>query len=311
MSSTTNSSITHPFTFNARSSPHSNKHTNTNSDNNGTTCTTATDSLTSIYGDGESHSISTVDIQLYNDIVDASYEHPYILEGVNVIIDSISRYKLEHCALSFNGGKDCTVLLHLLRAALGKLGMHISDLTILYFKVENEFVEIEEFMAQCGNLYNLHLTTVEGNFCNALQLIFAERKAGHLPDIRAIFMGQRRYDPYCMDMTTETASDEQEGWPAFHRINVLLDWTYEQIWQFLRLFDLPYCRLYDEGYTSIGNTLDSVPNPLLYDASTQSYKAAYHLQDDSKERCGRKEKERTPSRSASIANGVHINGIKS
>jgi len=259
-----------------------------------------------------SHRISAADTKLYHEIVDLSHDYPYILEAVNRIADSISRYKLQHCALSFNGGKDCTVLLHLLRASLAKLHLHISDMSIIYFKVDNEFHEIEEFMSQCCESYHLQLTRVEGNFCDALQLIFAERKSGHLPCIDAILMGQRRDDPYCNDLAIESASDEEQGWPSFHRINVLLDWTYQEIWTFLRVFNLPYCKLYDQGYTSIGNTLDSIPNPTLYHAESKSYKAAYELLDDSKERCGRKEKDRTPRVGVphhNTTNGVKANGL--
>jgi hypothetical protein len=38
---------------------------------------------------------------------------------------------------------------------------------------------------------------------------------------------------------------------------------YGHVWHFLRTFDLPYCSLYDEGYTSLGKRSLTLPNPYL------------------------------------------------
>jgi phosphoadenosine phosphosulfate reductase len=36
------------------------------------------------------------------------------------------------------------------------------------------------------------------------------------------------------------------------KLNPLADWTHEDVWAYIREFDLPYNKLYDQGYTSIG-----------------------------------------------------------
>ena len=36
------------------------------------------------------------------------------------------------------------------------------------------------------------------------------------------------------------------------KLNPLAEWDYERVWEYIRANDVPYNRLYDEGYTSIG-----------------------------------------------------------
>lgn len=79
---------------------------------------------------------------------------------------------------------------------------------------------------------------------------------------------------------------------------------------FLQRFDLKYCKLYDEGYTSLGTTKDTLPCPALkkddLDLSWEEdtgnsihsgecdgeYWPAYMLKDWDQERAGRIKKEK-------------------
>ena len=64
--------------------------------------------------------------------------------------------------------------------------------------------------------------------------------------------------------------------------------------QFIRHLEVPYCPLYDKGYTSLGGTTDTHPNPALKDRlkvvsgeGEIKYRPAYELIEDNEERLGR------------------------
>lgn len=103
--------------------------------------------------------------------------------------------------------------------------------------------------------------------------------------VRGIIMGNRRSDPWSRDL--EPICKSSPGWPDFIRVFPILDWSYHQVWEFLRRFELPYCKLYDEGYTSLGERDNTIKNPHLrvdHPEGFEQYLPAYALADDSYER---------------------------
>jgi FAD synthetase len=76
-----------------------------------------------------------------------------------------------------------------------------------------------------------------------------------------IVMGTRRGDPDGGGLQAFTPSS---AWmPPFMRVNPILAWTYGEVWAFLKGHGVPYCSLYDEGYTSLGHVDDTAKNPAL------------------------------------------------
>ena len=68
--------------------------------------------------------------------------------------------------------------------------------------------------------------------------------------------------------------------------------------QFIRHLDIPFCNLYARGFTSLGGTTDTHPNPALsLDSDETMFRPAYELTDDNEERLGRDPQDLFSSRS--------------
>ena len=204
------------------------------------------------------------------------------LKGAWAIIQqTLQLYSLDELCISFNGGKDCTVLLHILHAALNKLSIPAQELKALYFRYESPFPQAEEFISETTKRYNLNLVTLTGDIKTGLRTL----KETH-PKVKAMFLGTRRHDPFSDILRTFSPTDPD--WPHYMRVNPILDWHHANVWAVIQECNIPYCSLYDEGYTSLGSTHNTKPNPALKcNDGGNKYKPAYMLEDGNLERAGR------------------------
>ncbi|KAI9596024.1 hypothetical protein BDF19DRAFT_384570 [Syncephalis fuscata] len=218
-----------------------------------------------------------------------------VREALNIIEEAIDRYGLNGVAVSFNGGKDCTVLLHLWTAVvmrhLRKTGntdkdivaqLHEAQVPAVYVCACEPFPQVDAFTEQFARKFGLQLCRKQGSMRTGL-----EKFATAYPHVKAILIGTRRTDPYAETLTAFQSTDA--GWPAFMRVHPILDWSYTDIWTYLRECSVPYCILYDYGFTSLDGINNTHRNPALLRSTTpeEDYHPAWMLTDGTKERCGR------------------------
>jgi FAD synthetase len=223
--------------------------------------------------------------------------------SLEVVASAVAQYKLSGLSLSYNGGKDCLVLLILFLAGLHPYASHADSISkdtkssannpmipAIYALPPDPFPEVEDFVVSSAQAYHLSITKyTTAPPHTTLRSSFEDYLALH-PDVRAIFVGTRRTDPHGAKLSHFDRTDG--GWPDFMRIHPVIDWHYAEIWAFIRHLGLEYCQLYDMGYTSLGGTSDTLPNPRLKlqdekEGGEGGYLPAYELVQDLEERLGR------------------------
>ncbi|EKX51724.1 hypothetical protein GUITHDRAFT_42232, partial [Guillardia theta CCMP2712] len=181
-------------------------------------------------------------------------------------------------ALSFNGGKDSTVLMHLIKEACDLHPTHsFTHIQPIWFQnPDNEFPEMQQYVRQVADehfTYDEGLKTVADEKLNRLWTM-------HITNPRD-FIDALVY----LSSSTGLRSTIKE--PSLMRFSPILEWSYRDIWDFIQALELPYCSLYDEGYTSIGSVIDTVRNPALLRQNMEplltKYFPAWSLMDESKE----------------------------
>lgn len=222
--------------------------------------------------------------------------------SLNVVTETLSKYKLSELSLSYNGGKDCLVLLIIFLAGLHPYSNHVRNdhktttqtssgtrleevIPSIYALPPDPFPDVEEFVVSSAQAYHLSITKYTTDPPNTtIRTVFEDYLNKH-PGIKAIFVGTRRTDPHGANLTHFARTDR--GWPDFMRVHPVIDWHYAEIWAFIRHLGLEYCSLYDMGYTSLGGTSDTHPNPRLRVQEETRYLPAYELTEDVEERLGR------------------------
>lgn len=182
-------------------------------------------------------------------------------------------------SFSYNGGKDCQVLLLLylgclweffiLKAKSSQFEMKyqvfpMKTLPTVFIDQGDTFETLEEFITLTARRYGLSMyepptnsdSKYTSNMAGAFQ-VFLDR----FPQTEAIVIGIRHTDPF--GETLKPIQKTDSNWPQFMRLQPILHWKLRHIWSFLLYSNEPICGLYGCGFTSIGSIHNTLPNPYL------------------------------------------------
>lgn len=181
-------------------------------------------------------------------------EHDLFRGRIDKVQIAIGRLKLfepaEGYYLAYSGGKDSDTILALAKMAGVKFDAHYNLTTVdppelVYHVREHREVIINRPKETMWQIiaHEKTLPLRRARFC--CKLLKESNGTG-----RRIITGVRWEES--PKRANRKMNEDCFKDPTKHYLNPIIDWTSEEVWEFIRGNNIPYCSLYDEGWKRIG-----------------------------------------------------------
>lgn len=183
--------------------------------------------------------------------------------------------------VSFNGGKDCTATLVIVKYYLycnvkgydytqessfldfienqSKHSIDNESVKLVYFIRNDTFQEEIDFCFSVAKKENVKLILLQSNYKTGLQYLKDTLK------LETVFMGIRK-DDFSSDRNVserDIIQQSDSNYPSFYRLYPVFQFTYREIWILILQSKYDYLCLYDAGFTSIGSKSKTFRNKEL------------------------------------------------
>ncbi|CDH12639.1 related to FAD synthase [Zygosaccharomyces bailii ISA1307] len=188
-------------------------------------------------------------------------------------------------SLSYNGGKDCQVLLLIYLACLHEYysqnmpgqPLPIKRLNAVFIDQAETFTTLEQFVEETKERYSLSLYESERGTNKNISMAQAfDKYLTDHPETKAIVIGIRHTDPFAQHLKPIQRTDD--GWPDFLRLQPILHWKLAQVWSFLLYSGEPICGIYSVGFTSLGDISHTLPNSHLRISNSSSLRFQWEIE---------------------------------
>ena len=186
-----------------------------------------------------------------------------VKKAKEVIKEAAQRWSHEQIAVAWTGGKDSTVVLHLVKEVFGgkvPFKVMFNDSTI-------EFAEVYKFIKKYQKEWNLDLLWLK-HLDEDLSAYHQAMKSGSKDEAMEIMrIAKINAINYALDKYKIQAFISGIRWDEHQarsketyfsprsthtRVHPILHFTLDDIWKYIKTYKVPYVSLYDKGYKSLG-----------------------------------------------------------
>jgi phosphoadenosine phosphosulfate reductase len=152
----------------------------------------------------------------------------------------------------FSGGKDSVVIKEIARLAEVRVAWHYNVTTIdppeLVRFIRDMHPDVSRDKSKHGNFFRR--AEIKGFPTRRARWCCEEYKEGQAPKGSRLIMGVRAQESPRRSAAWKVATHHRRT--GEYAINPILYWRSRDVWDFIRQQGLPYCSLYDEGWTRLG-----------------------------------------------------------
>lgn len=205
-------------------------------------------------------------------------EPGYVSKAKTIIKKVLNDRGSSNISIAFKGGKESSVLLHLIKTVMDEMQLGYDILDIIYFAPDQDEIKVlREYVVAFVKSLKMQkcLKIVSTNdITEGVQMYV------HSSNINTMMIGIKSSDigAKSLSQTMQTQDVVQ-----LNRIHPLLSWTYKDVWDYINTNDIFICELYKSGHTKLQTQSTTTRNPLLSDKRSGTFKEAMNLTDVTKE----------------------------
>ena len=185
---------------------------------------------------------------------------PYLNESITIIQQIIQKFSVKKITMGTGFGAPGLVLLDILRKINLNIRVFYIDTGVLfketydlkdkledYYNIKFVKISTSTSISKQKELYGDKLWENDPNLCCNIRKVMPLKKA--LKDFDVWVTGIRKFQT---NIRQNSKIIEFNKIYNVSKVNPLINWTHDQIWEYINMQNIPYNKLHDKGYPSLG-----------------------------------------------------------